>query len=146
MSDSGSCLQSIFSGIPVSYCVFDFQCHSRHLLQAKIEEGVELNGEQSQTIVKASAQKASLQRKCNIFKEKVKSLNEKNKAWEESYKAQSQDLVLHGMEISRLNGQVSELKRVMLSSEQGSDPFLNRELSLQTPQGRANYRGHPDTM
>merc|ERR1712032_1131694 len=81
-----------------------------HLLQASIGEVEETKGQQNQDIVMLSAQNASLQKKCNILKEKVTQLIEKNKAWEDSYKASSDDLVLHGMEISRLNGQVSDLK------------------------------------
>lgn len=77
-----------------------------------------------------------------MFKDTVKSLNEVNMAWEESYNAQSDDLVAHGMEISRLNAQVSDLKQAISSSRQSSDRFVNRELTLQTPQGgRPSYLG-----
>jgi len=117
-----------------------------HLLQANIEDVEEIRVQQRHEIAGLSAQNASMQKKCNIFKDKVKSLNGKNKAWEDSYKAQSNDLVLHGMEISRLNGRVSDLKSQLI--RQGSGRYVNRnELSAQsTPQGRTHYLGHPGTM
>ena len=115
-------------------------------MQSNIEEVDELNSQQGNEIAQLSAQNASMQKKCNIFKEKVKSLNEKNKAWEASYKAQDDDLLRYGMEISRLNGQNSDLKRVLLSQD-GSGRYMNNELSLQTPQsGTQHYLGRPGTM
>ena len=125
------------------HCPF---CYNRHLLQANIEDVEEIRVQQRHEIAGLSAQHASMQKKCNIFKDKVKSLNGKNKAWEDSYKAQSNDLVLHGMEISRLNGRVSDLKSQLI--RQGSGRYVNRnELSAQsTPQGRTHYMGRPGTM
>ncbi|KAL7539525.1 hypothetical protein ACHAXR_009909 [Thalassiosira sp. AJA248-18] len=115
-----------------------------HLLQANIEEVDEIRGQMSHEISGLSTQNASLQKKCNIFKEKVKSLNEKNRAWEDSYKAQSDDFVQHGMEILRLNSQVSELKSQLIVC---SGRYVNQfSASAQTPQGRTNYPGHPGTM
>jgi len=66
------------------------------LFQANIVEVQELSGQKGHEITQLSAQNVSLQKKCNIFKDKVKLLNEKNRAWEGSYKAQSDDLVMHG--------------------------------------------------
>ena len=114
---------------------------SRRLLQEDVEEGELVKNEQSQKIAQGSSQIESLKTKCSILKEKVKSLIEKNKAWEDSYKAQSNDLVWHGMEISRLNGQNSELQRALLNSQSPN------ELSVHTPQqSRTQYPGHPGTM
>ena len=95
-----------------------------HFIRADLEEA----DEQREHL---SAQNASLQKKCNIFKDKVKLLNEKNQSWGESYNAQNEDLVQHVREISRLNNQVRDLKSVLLSSQQ-SDAFMNRN---STPQG-----------
>jgi len=80
------------------------------LLQADIEEVDELRQYYS-------AQNDVLQRKCIVFKEKIKELNEKNHEWELSYKSQSDELV-------RVNTQVSDLKRVLLSSRQSGEGFV----------------------
>lgn len=118
----------------------------RHLLRNDLEKIEEVKVKQSKEIAQVSAQHASLEKKCNMFKDTVKSLNEVNRAWEESYNAQSDDLVAHGMEISRLNTLVSDLKQALSSSRQSSDRFVNRELTLQTPQGdRPSYLG-PKSM
>lgn len=90
-----------------------------------------------------------MQKKCNIFKDKVKSLNEKNRAWEESHKTQSNDLVLYGMEISRLNGRVSDLKSQLIRQGHGRHIASRGEVpssSQMTPQNRTDYLGHPSTM
>ena len=125
------------------YCPFYY---SRHLLQANIEDIEENRVQQRDKIAGHSAQNASMQKKRNIFKDKVKSLNEKNKAWEDSYNAQRNDLILHGMEISWLNGQVSDLKSQLIM--QGPGRYVNRsELSTQsTPQGRTHYLGYTGIM
>ena len=102
-----------------------------HFIRADLEEA----DEQREHL---SAQNASLQKKCNIFKDKVKLLNEKNQAWEESYNAQNEDLVQHVREISRLNNQVTDLKRVLLSSQQ-SAAFMNRNSA---PQGEYRRTSH----
>lgn len=69
-----------------------------------------------------------------MFKDTVKSLNEVNRAWEDSYNSQSEDLVTHGMEISRLQAQVSDLKRAIVSTHQTSN-LKNRDFTVQTLQG-----------
>mmetsp|Transcript_35074 Transcript_35074/g.73994 ORF Transcript_35074/g.73994 Transcript_35074/m.73994 type:complete len:1706 (-) Transcript_35074:109-5226(-) len=119
------------------------------LLRSNMEEYEEIREKERHELDRLSAQNASLQKKCNIFKDKIKSLNEKNKAWEVSYKAQSDDLVFHGMEISRLNGQVSDLKARLI--RQGSGRYLVNRNELarsaqSTPQGGAHYLGNPNTM
>ena len=119
------------------------------MLQSNIKEVEETRDQQRDEIAALEAQNASMQKKCNLFKDKVKSLSEKNRAWEESYKAQSNDLVLHGMEISRLNGRVSDLKSRLI--RQGHGRHIagrgERPSSAQaTPQNRADYFGHPSTM
>ena len=93
-----------------------------------------------------SAQHASLEKKSNMFKDTVKSLNEVNRAWEESYNAQSDDLVTHGMEISRLQAQVSDLKQAIAAIQQSSNRFMNRELTVQTPQGDRPFYMMPGTI
>ena len=72
--------------------------------------------QQHDDIAELSAQNASLTKKCNIFKEKMKQLNEKVKTWEESYSEQSKDLVNYGMEISRLNVLATSLKEELFST------------------------------
>lgn len=89
-----------------------------------------------------SAQHASLEKKSNMLKNTVKSLNEVNRAWEDSYNSQSEDLVTHGMEISRLQAQVSDLKRAIVSSHQTSNHFMNHDFAVQTPQGDRSTKGH----
>merc|ERR1712194_26733 len=92
-------------------------------------------------IVRLSAQHASMQKKCNLFKTNLKGLNEKNKAWEDSYTAQSNDLMSHGMEISRLNGRVSGLKSQLI--RQGSGRYANQgdfPTAQTTPDGRSIRR------
>lgn len=106
---------------------------NRQHLQANIAESDEFRQQQNQEIVELKAQNATLQKKCDLFKEKVKSLNEKNKSWEESYKAQSNDLVLHGMEISRLNDLNSELKSQFIREGPGLATPRGRELSYPDP-------------
>ena len=69
-------------------------------------------------IAELSAQNDSLHKKCEMLKNVIKALNENNKAWETSYNQQTDDLVLHAKESSRLNEQVTVLKRVLNSSEQ----------------------------
>lgn len=74
-----------------------------------------------------------------MFKDTVKSLNGVNRAWEESYNAQSDDIVTHGMEISRLQAEVSGLKQAMAANQQ-------RNLTVQTPQGDRPFYMVPGTM
>jgi len=95
------------------------------LLQADIEEVDELRQHYS-------AQNDVLQRKCIVFKEKIKELNEKNHEWELSYKSQSDELV-------RVNTQVSDLKRVLLSSRQSHD-------FVQSPENTPRYTQFMDFM
>ena len=131
----------------IHHCLIHFHPSHlhRHELQSSIEEIEEISGQQGHEITGVSAQNASLQKKCNIFKEKVRSLNEKNKAWEDSYKAQSDDLVLHGMEISRLNGKVSELNSQLI--RKGPIRYVDQAFAASaTPQTRTQYLGHPGTM
>merc|ERR1711957_323081 len=75
-----------------------------HHLQADIKEYEKMGSQQQADITRLLAQATSMQKKCNIFKANVKGLTEKNQAWEDSYKAQSDNLVQHEREISRLNG------------------------------------------
>jgi chromosome segregation ATPase len=105
-----------------------------------------LKTQQRNEIAQLSAENTSLKKKCDKFKDMIKSLNDKNRAWEDSYKAQSDDLMSHGMEITRLNGQLEGFKRVLNSSERGSDRFMNRQLHLQTPQEGRTHMGYPETM
>ncbi|KAL7553869.1 hypothetical protein ACHAWF_018640 [Thalassiosira exigua] len=110
-----------------------------------MEEIEETKDQQSKRAVELSDQVASLQKKSAIFKDKVKLLNQKNKAWEDSYNAQSDDLVKHTMEISRLNRVASELNAQLI--RQGPSRHVNRDfLAAQTPQGRTSYLNHPGTM
>jgi chromosome segregation ATPase len=124
----------------------DARHYSSHILQSNLEQIEEVNLKQAKEIEKLSAQHASLEKKSNMFKDTVKSLNEVNRAWEESYNAQSDDLVSHGMEISRLNAQVSDLKRSINSIQHTSSRFVNRQLCLQTPQGGRPSSIGPETM
>jgi len=80
-----------------------------------------------------SVQNEVLQRKCTVFKEKIKELNEKNHDWEMSYKLQSDELV-------RVNTQVSDLKRVLLSSRQSNEGFI------QSPDNTPRYTQFMDFM
>ena len=105
------------------------------LLQANIQEYEEKSSQQQDMMAKLSAQNASLQQKCNIFKSNVKGLNEKNQAWEDSYKAQSNDLVQHGMEISRLNGRVSDLKSQLIRVGRSTNR-IDLASAQTTPAGR----------
>lgn len=107
----------------------------RRLLQNKFDRTEELNVQQSQDIAVLSAQRSSFEKKSNRFKETVKSLNEVNRVWEESYNAQSDDLFSYGKEISRLNNEVLDLKRALASNQHGSDRVMNREMNIQTLQG-----------
>ena len=114
---------------------------NRDALQAQIEEYEEMGTQQQAEIVRLSAQHASMQKKCNLFKTNLKGLNEKNKAWEDSYTAQSNDLMSHGMEISRLNGRVSGLKSQLI--RQGSGRYANQgdfPTAQTTPDGRSIRR------
>jgi len=118
-------------------------------MRANLEEAEDIRGQQSDEIAWFTAQISSLQKKCNIFKDKVKMLSGKNQAWEDSYKAQSDDLVLHGMEISRLNGEVSDLRSRLIRQGVTSGRSMNRGgemLPTQTPQSRTQYLNHPGTM
>ena len=109
----------------------------------KIEE---LKVQQRDEIAQLSAHNVSLQKKCDKFKDLIRSLNEKNRAWEDSHKTQSNDLMSYGMEISRLNGKIASLKRFLNSTEQGSGRFMNRQRDLQTPQDGRTHLGYPGTM
>jgi len=75
-----------------------------------------------------SAQNDSLHKKCEMLKNVIKDLNENNKAWETSYNQQTDDLMFHAKESSRLNEQVTVLKRVLNSSEQSG--LRTRQLHL----------------
>jgi chromosome segregation ATPase len=79
-------------------------------------------------IAELSAQNDSLHKKCERFKNVIKALNENNKAWETSYNAQTDDLMSHARESSRLNEQLTALKRVLNSSEQSG--LRTRQLHL----------------
>ena len=110
---------------------------------SKIED---LKVQQRDGIAQLSAHNVSLQKKCDKFKDLIRSLNEKNRAWEDSHKTQSDDLMSYGMEISRLNGEIAFLKRVLNSTEQGSGRSINRQRDLQTPQDGRTHLGYPRTM
>jgi predicted nucleotidyltransferase len=105
-----------------------------------------LKVQQRDEISQLSAHNVSLQKKCDKFKDLIRSLNEKNRAWEDSHKAQSNDLMSYGMEISRLNGKIASLKRFLNSTEQCSGRFMNRQRDLQTPQDGRTQLGYPGTM
>jgi hypothetical protein len=105
-----------------------------------------VRAQQDKEIAQLSAHCASLEKKSNMFKDTVKSLNDVNRAWEETYNAQTDDLVTHGMEISRLQAQVSGLKQAVAASQQSSNRIMNRELTAQTPQGDRQFYRVPGTM
>jgi hypothetical protein len=92
-----------------------------------------LKVQQRDEIAQLSAHNFSLQKKCDKFKDLIRSLNEKNRAWEDSHKTQSDDLNYYETEVSRLNGEIAFLKRVLNSTEQGSGRSINRQRDLQTP-------------
>ena len=73
-------------------------------------------------------------------------MNEKNRAWEDSHKTQSDDLMSYGMEISRLNGKIESLKRFLNSTEQGSGRFMNHQQDIQTPQDGRTHLDYSGTM
>jgi hypothetical protein len=106
-----------------------------------------LKRQQRDEIAQLSGHNVSLQKKCDKFKDLIKSLNEQNRAWEDSHKTQNNDLMSYGMEIKRLNGQIETMKRVLNSSEQVStNRPTSRQLHLETPQESRSRMGYPKTM
>ena len=61
------------------------------------------------------AQNNILNKKCDLFKDKLKQLNSKLSNWEQSYSLQSKDIVDYGREISRLTAEKNRLKAELLS-------------------------------
>ncbi|KAL3806534.1 hypothetical protein ACHAXA_001753, partial [Cyclostephanos tholiformis] len=102
----------------------------------------ELKRQQRDEIAQLSGHNISLQKKCDKFKALLKSLNEQNRAWEDSHKTQNNDLMSYGMEIKRLNGQIESMKRVLNSSEHPK----SRQIHHQTPQEGKSRLGYPDTV
>ena len=88
-----------------------------HSMQIKVEEADERREQ-------LLAESLSLEKKSNILKDKVKSLNDKNKQWEESYGVQRG-------EVNRLANQLTDLKK-LLCLDSG-------ELSPQANMGKTPY-------
>jgi hypothetical protein len=61
------------------------------------------------------AHNTTLNKKCNLLKEKLKQQNFKLSDWEASYKLQSKDLVDYGRELSRLTVLNNTLKTELLA-------------------------------
>jgi len=111
--------------------------YKRLYLQNNTPKIEELKVKQRDEIAQLSAHNVSLQKKCEKFKDMIRSLNEKT---------QSDDLMSYGMEISRLNGKIASLKRFLNSTEQGPGRFMNRQRDLQTPQDGRTHLGYLGTM
>lgn len=89
--------------------------YERNNVEQKLQAEGESNSKQHHDINDLLAQNASLTKKSNLFKEKLKQLNEKLRDWETSYRLQSKDLVDYGREISRLNTEKNTLKAELLA-------------------------------
>eukprot|EP00956_Cyclotella_meneghiniana_P042609 scaffold248628_cov76-Cyclotella_meneghiniana.AAC.1 len=72
------------------------------------------------------AQNATLSKKCNLFKEKLKQQNLKLSDWEASYKLQSKDLVDYGRELSRLTVEKNTLKAELLAVRGSSERYRSK--------------------
>ena len=70
---------------------------------------------QHQNTHELQAQIVTLNKKCNLFKEKLKQSNVKLNEWEASYKIQHKDIVNYGSEISRLTVEKNTLKAELLA-------------------------------
>lgn len=73
-------------------------------MHANLEELEEARNEQSQEIAELTEDNNRLAHKCHTFKHATNELNNKVKAWEKSYRDQSDLLLSYSREISRLNG------------------------------------------
>ena len=87
----------------------------RQEAEKKLKEEWQTRRKQHDDINELMVKNASLTKKCNIFKEKMKQLNNKVRDWESSYQLQNQDLVDYGREISRLNVEKNTLKEELLA-------------------------------
>eukprot|EP00804_Cyclotella_cryptica_P023560 CCRYP_011914-RC/>CCRYP_011914-RC protein AED:0.04 eAED:0.04 QI:148/1/1/1/1/1/3/369/1668 len=83
--------------------------------EKKLKDELQTKTKQHNDISELLVKNASLTKKCDIFKEKMKQLNNKVRDWEASYKLQNQDLVDYGREISRLNTEKNTLKEELLA-------------------------------
>jgi septal ring factor EnvC (AmiA/AmiB activator) len=87
----------------------------RHFTEQQLEQAGDNQSKQHSDINELLQQNTSLNKKCNLFKEKLKQLNGKLHDWEISYKLQSKDLVDYGREISRLTVEKNTLKAELLA-------------------------------
>ena len=88
---------------------------SRRLANEQMELLGDAQTKQHHDINELLAQNATLNKKCNLFKEKLKQQNLKLNDWETSYKLQSKDLVDYGRELSRLTVEKNTLKAELLA-------------------------------
>ncbi|KAL3767413.1 hypothetical protein ACHAWO_013854 [Cyclotella atomus] len=86
-----------------------------HFTEQQLEQAGDNQSKQHSDINELLQQNTSLNKKCNLFKEKLKQLNGKLHDWEISYKLQSKDLVDYGREISRLTVEKNTLKAELLA-------------------------------
>ncbi|KAL7487364.1 hypothetical protein ACHAW6_012967 [Cyclotella cf. meneghiniana] len=111
--------------------------------EKKLAEEWQTKRTQHQEINELMVKNAALTKKCNIFKEKMKQLNNKVRDWESSYQLQNQDLVDYGREISRLNAEKNTLKEELLAVRGSSERYkskLNRiNQAVNTPDGSKQH-------
>lgn len=102
----------MYFDIPTNLILFDF---CRQQAEQQLEQSGDNQSKQHSDINELLQQNTSLNKKCNLFKEKLKQLNGKLHDWETSYKLQSKDLVDYGREISRLTVEKNTLKAELLA-------------------------------
>ena len=103
----------------------------RQEAEKKLAEEWQTKRTQHQEINELMVKNAALTKKCNIFKEKMKQLNNKVRDWESSYQLQNQDLVDYGREISRLNAEKNTLKEELLAVRGVSVSMISGSLPCQ---------------
>jgi chromosome segregation ATPase len=87
----------------------------RHLAEQQLHQSGDNQTKQHQEMNELLAHNNTLNKKCNLLKEKLKQQNFKLSDWEASYKLQSKDLVDYGRELSRLTVLNNTLKTELLA-------------------------------
>lgn len=103
----------------------------RQLANEQIEQSRDEQTKQHHDINELLAQNTTLNKKCNLFKEKLKQQNSKLNDWEASYKLQSKDLVDYGRELSRLIVEKNTLKAELLAVRGVSESIYLHSKSTQ---------------
>jgi len=134
-------------------------------LERQLLAAEKLIEEKSNELDDNSSQISKLQSKYSKLKILITQLNDKNRSWEQSnkaqieenikreekYKAQNEDLYRYGLEISRLQGLVDSLKSELVSVRGSTERYRSRmdrinQLSVSSPNGTTHLLDKPSTL